>query len=70
MQKGEDRNRRREVFRSSFTLLRGREKLTGKEKEKLRKLFSFYPELKKAWMIKETFRIWYGETERSRERKD
>ena len=71
LQKGEDRDRRRELFRSSFTLLlRGREKLTGKKKEKLRKLFSFYPELKKAWMIKETFRIWYGETERSRERKD
>ena len=70
LQKGEDRNKRRELFRSSFTLLRGREKLTEEEKEKLRKLFFLYPELQKAWMIKESFRIWYGETERSRERKN
>ena len=70
LQKGEDRNKRRELFRSRYTLLRGREKLTGKEEKKLRKLFFLYPELKTAWMIKESFRIWYGETERSRERKD
>ncbi len=47
LQKGEDKDRRRELFRSSFTLLRGREKLTEEEKEKLRKLFSLYPELER-----------------------
>ena len=38
---------------------------TDWEKERLNQLFYRYPELKRAWMLKESFRIWYREGDRS-----
>jgi len=66
LQGGNRRGKRRDLFRSRYTLLKGAERLTGWEKERLGQLFYYYPELKKAWLLKESFRTWYRETNRSR----
>ena len=52
------------MFQSRYILLKGSERLLDWEKERLRQLFSSYPDLKKAWMIKEDFRAWYKRTDR------
>ena len=44
----------------------GGEGLADWEKEKLNRLFNCYPELKKAWVLKESFRAWYREIDRMR----
>ena len=54
------------LFRSRYTLFKGAERLANWEKERLNQLFHRYPELKKAWVLKESFRTWYRETDRSR----
>jgi len=60
------RGKRRDLFGSRYTLLKGAEKLADWEREKLSLLFSRYPEVKRAWVLKESFRAWYRETDRSR----
>jgi len=55
-----------DLFRSRYTLLKGAERLADWEKTRLSQLFYRYPELKRAWMLKESFRAWYRETDRSR----
>ena len=47
-------------------MLKGAERLTDWEKERLNRLFYCYPEIRKAWVLKESFRMWYRETDRMR----
>ncbi len=66
LQGGNRRGKRRALFRSRYTLLKGAERLADWEKERLNRLFYCYPELKKAWVFKESFRAWYRDTDRIR----
>ena len=66
LQGGNRRGKRRDLFRSRYTLLKGAERLADWEKERLNRLFYCYPELHKAWVLKESFRAWYRETNRMR----
>jgi len=66
LQGGNRIGKRRDLFRSRYTLLKGAERLADWEKERLNRLFYCYPELKKAWVLKESFRAWYRETDRMR----
>ncbi len=66
LQGGNKRGKRGNLFRSRYTLLKGAERLTDWEKAKLNQLFYRYPELGRAWMLKESFRDWYRGTNRSR----
>ena len=66
LQGGSRRGKKRDLFESRYTLLKGVEKLADWEKERLNRLFYRYPELKRAWVLKESFRAWYRETDRSR----
>jgi len=66
LQGGSRRGKRRDLFESRYTLLKGAERLADWEKERLNQLFYRYPELKRAWVLKESFRVWYRETDRSR----
>jgi len=38
--------------------------VAGWEKERLSQLFYRYPELGRAWILKESFRAWHRETDR------
>jgi transposase len=66
LQGGSRRDKRRDLFKNRYTLLKGAERLAGWEKLKLNQLFYRYPELKRAWVLKESFRAWYREADRSR----
>lgn len=66
LQGGNRRGKRGDLFRSRYTLLKGAERLTDWEKAKLNQLFYRYPTLKRAWMLKESFRAWYRGTDRSK----
>jgi transposase len=66
LQGGSRRGKRRDLFKSRYTLLKGAERLTDWERERLSHLFYRYPELERAWVLKESFRAWYRETDRSR----
>lgn len=59
LQGGSRRDKKRDLFWSRYTLLKGVERLTAWERAKLSQLFSVYPELSKAWGLKEGFRRWY-----------
>ena len=65
LQGGSRRGKRRDLFKSRYILLKGAERLADWEKTRLNQLFYHYPELKRAWMLKEGFRAWYGERDRS-----
>lgn len=47
------------LYKRRYSLLRSREKLAKWERPGLARLFDQYPELKKAWQLKEQFRDWY-----------
>ena len=66
IQGGSGKGKNRDLFKSRYTLLKGVERLADWEKERLNRLFYCYPELKRAWVLKESFRAWYRETDRSR----
>jgi len=66
LQGGSRRGKKRDLFKSRYTLLKGAERLAGWEKLKLNQLFYRYPELERAWVLKESFRAWYREADRSR----
>ena len=66
LQGGRGGGKRRDLFQSRYTLLKGAERLVDGEKGRLDQLFGRYPELKRAWVLKESFRAWYKETDRSR----
>ena len=64
LQGGSSKYKRRDLFQSRYTLLKGVERLLDWEKERLSQLFSAYPDLEWAWMLKEDFRAWYKQTDR------
>jgi len=66
LQGGNRRGKRGDLFRSRYTLLKAAERLADWEKERLNQLFYRYPELRRAWTFKESFRDWYRGTDRSR----
>ena len=66
LQGGSTRGKRKDVFRSRYILLKGAERLADWERERLGHLFYRYPELKSAWVLKESFRAWYRGTDRSK----
>lgn len=68
-QGGNTKGKRKDLFRSRYTLLKGTEKLANWERGKLSALFFRYPEVYKAWELKEEFRSWYREPDRSRAKK-
>jgi transposase len=65
LQGGNRKDKRRDLFKRRYTLLKGAEKLNNWERAKLGELFSAYPELREAWLLKESFRGWYQTPERS-----
>jgi len=65
LQGGSRRDKRRDLFHSRYTLLKGAERLTDGERLMLSRLFSSYPEMREAWSIKESFRGWYKTLDRS-----
>jgi transposase len=68
-QGGNTKGKRKDLFRSRYTLLKGTEKLANWERGKLSALFFRYPEVHKAWELKEEFRAWYRELDKSRAEK-
>ena len=52
------------MFQSRYILLKGSERLLDWEKERLRQLLFSYPDLEKAWILKEDFRECYKQTDR------
>ena len=56
--------KRRELFRSRYLLLKAAERLTEAEGKRLERLFAHYPKLVSAWVLKEGFRRWYRSTTR------
>jgi len=66
LQGGSRRGKRRDLFKSRYTLLKGAERLADWERTRLNQLFYRYPELRRAWELKEGFRAWYGERDRSK----
>ena len=56
LQGGSSRGKRRDLFKSRYTLLKGGERLADWEKERLDQLFHRYPELERAWVLKELLR--------------
>ena len=66
LQGGSGRGKRHDLFKNRYTLLKGAERLADWERPRLKQLFYRYPELKRAWMLKEDFRAWYRETDKSR----
>jgi len=65
-QGGNAKGKRRDLFRSRYTVLKGAERLADWEKERLNRLFPLYPEVRIAWDLKEDFRAWYKERDRSK----
>ena len=59
LQGGNRKGKRADLFRNRYSLLKGAERLTEGEKAKLHQLFHYYPELGRAWTLKESFRAWY-----------
>jgi transposase len=59
LQGGSSRGKRQDLFKSRYSLLKGAERLTHGERARLRVLFTIYPELRQAWVLKESFRRWY-----------
>jgi len=52
-------DKKKELFRSRYLLLKGSERLTEEDNKRLERLFSHYPKLAAAWALKERFRRWY-----------
>lgn len=65
VQGGRGKGKRRDLFKSRYTLLKGAEKLSSWEWRRLRGLFSAYPEVGESWLLKEDFRRWYQTADRS-----
>jgi len=65
LQGEESQGRRGLLFRNRHLLLRKAESLTNEEQAKLSYLLSHYPELDKAWGLKESLRQWYKSLSRA-----
>jgi len=66
LQGGSSKGKRKDLFKNRYILLKGAERLADWQKDRLNQLFYRYPELKRAWVLKESFRVWYRETDRRR----
>jgi len=53
------RGKRGELFRARFLLLTAAERLTPEARSRLAMLLRHYPQLRRAWLLKESFRTWY-----------
>ena len=62
-------DKKRDLFQNRYTLLKGAENLADAERECLFGLFQSYPEIKEAWLLKESFRRWYRTPGRSQAEK-
>ena len=51
--------KRGELFRARYLLLTAAERLTPESRSRLAILLSHYPQLHRAWLLKESFRTWY-----------
>lgn len=51
--------KRGELFRARFLLLTAAERLMPESRSRLATLLSHYPPLRRAWLLKESFRAWY-----------
>jgi transposase len=51
--------KKRDLFRNRYTLLKGVENLAVWERGRLVRLFQDYPQIREAWLLKESFRKWY-----------
>jgi transposase len=56
--------KRGELFRARYLLLKGQERLTPESRARLMALLRRYPQLHRAWLLKESFRVWYRCTSR------
>lgn len=56
--------KRGELFRARYLLLKGQERLTPQSRVWLMALLRRYPQLHRAWLLKEAFRAWYCCTSR------
>ncbi len=54
LQGGNRKDKRRDLFKSRYTLLKAAEKLNNWERARLSGLFPYYPELREAWLLKES----------------
>jgi transposase len=59
------RDKRRDLFKSRYTLLKGAVRLSDGERARVSQLFPIYPELGEAWILKERFRGWYKAVDKS-----
>lgn len=59
------RGHKGELFRSRYLLLKGAERLSPTEGERLQTLLARYPVLARAWALKEAFRQWYSSPDRA-----
>lgn len=59
------RGKRGELFRARYLLLTGAERLTPEQASRLREVLERYPQLRKAWALKEAFRAWYATPSRA-----
>lgn len=57
--------KKRDLFRSRYLLLKAVERLTEEQEERLQRVFSRYPSLAMAWALKEAFRRWYNSPSRA-----
>ena len=53
LQGGNRKGKRADLFKDRYTLLKGAERLTDGEKARLTQLFRSYPQVEKAWTLKE-----------------
>ena len=65
LQGGSRRDKRRDLFKSRYTLLKGVERLSDRERARVSGLFLIYPELREAWLLKEGFRRCYKALDKS-----
>ena len=56
--------KRGELFRARYLLLKGQERLTPESRTRLMAMLRHYPQLHRAWLLKEAFRAWYRCTSR------
>ena len=59
LQRQETKGRKHVLHRKRRLLLKGQEALSYQEREALEALFGAYPEMSRAWHLKEAFRAWY-----------
>ncbi len=59
------RGKKGDLFRARYLLLTGVERLTPERYSRLMDVLGRYPQLRRAWVLKETFRAWYHSATRA-----